>query len=43
VIAYYGERLEEAIAAGQGDLSEEEQVLLELLHRKFRHELRGAA
>lgn len=43
VVAYYGERLEEVIAAEQGDLTEEEQALLELLRKKLRRELRGAA
>ncbi len=43
VVAYYGERLEEVIAAEQGDLTEEEQALLELLKRKLRRELHKAA
>lgn len=43
VIAYYGERLEEAIAAEQGDLTEGEKALLELLNRKLRRELSKAA
>jgi DNA topoisomerase I len=43
VIAYYGERIEEVIAAGQEDLTEGEKALLELLNRKLRHELRKAA
>jgi DNA topoisomerase I len=43
VIAYYGERIEEVIAAEQEDLTEGEKALLELLNRKLRHELRKAA
>ncbi len=43
VIAYYGERMEEVIAAEQGDLTEEEKALLELLQRKLRRELEQAA
>ncbi len=43
VIAYYGERLEEIIAAEQGDLTEGEKALLELLNKKLRRELRKAA
>jgi len=43
VIAYYGERLEEIIAAEQGGLTEGEEALLELLNRKLRRELRKAA
>jgi DNA topoisomerase I len=43
VIAYYGERIEEVIAAEQGDLTQEERALLELLKRKLRHELEKAA
>lgn len=43
VIAYYGERLEEVIAAEQGDLTEWEKALLELLNRKLRRELGKAA
>jgi DNA topoisomerase-1 len=43
VIAYYGERLEEIIAAEQRDLTEEEKALLELLNKKLRRELRKAA
>jgi DNA topoisomerase-1 len=43
VIAYYGELVEEIIAAEQGDLTEEEKALLELLNKKLRHELRKAA
>jgi DNA topoisomerase I len=43
VIAYYGEQLEEVIAAEQEDLTEGEKALLELLNRKLRRELRKAA
>ncbi len=43
VIAYYGEKIEEVIAAEQEDLTEGEKALLELLNRKLRHELRKAA
>ncbi len=43
VVAYQGEQLEEIIAAEQGDLTEEEKGLLELLKRKLRRELRKAA
>jgi DNA topoisomerase-1 len=43
VIAYYGELVEEIIAAEQGDLTEGEQALLELLKKKLRRELSKAA
>ena len=43
VIAYYGERLEEVIAAEQRDLTEGEKALLELLNKKLRRELEKAA
>jgi DNA topoisomerase I len=43
VVAYHGERLEEVIAAEQGDLTEGEKALLELLNKKLRRELRKAA
>jgi DNA topoisomerase-1 len=43
VIAYYSERIEEIIAAEQGDLTEGEKALLELLQRKLRRELEKAA
>jgi DNA topoisomerase I len=43
VIAYYGERLDEVIAAEQGDLTEGERALLELLNRRLRRELGRAA
>jgi len=43
VVAYYGERLDEVIAAEQGGLTEGEVALLELLNKKLRRELRRAA
>ena len=43
VVAYYGERLEEIIAAEQGGLTEAEEAHLELLNRKLRRELEKAA
>ena len=43
VVAYYGERLEEIIAAEQGGLTEAEESLLDLLNRKLRRELGKAA
>ena len=43
VVAYHGEQLEEIIAAEQGDLTQEERALLELLKKKLRRELRKAA
>jgi DNA topoisomerase-1 len=43
VIAYYGELVEEIIAAEQGGLTEGEQALLELLKKKLRRELSKAA
>jgi len=43
VVAYSGEHLEEVIAAEQGDLTEGETTLLELLNKKLRRELRKAA
>ncbi|HKH10683.1 MAG TPA: hypothetical protein VKA73_06030 [Rubrobacter sp.] len=43
VVAYYGERLEEIVAAEQGGLTEAEEALLELLNRKLRRELEKAA
>lgn len=42
-IAYYGEKVEEIIAAEQGDLTEDEKAVLELLQRKLRRELEKAA
>lgn len=43
VVAYYGEQIEEVIAAEQGNLTEEERALLELLNKKLRRELHKAA
>ncbi len=43
VVAYHGEHLEEVIAAEQGDLTEGEKALLDLLNKKLRRELRKAA
>lgn len=43
VLAYYGERVEEIIAAEQGELTAEETALLELLNRKLRREVQKAA
>ena len=43
VIAYYGEKIEEVIAAEKEDLTEGEKALLELLNRKLRRELKKAA
>jgi DNA topoisomerase-1 len=43
VVAYYGERLEEVIAAEQGGLTEGEKALLELLNKKLRRGSRKAA
>lgn len=43
VISYYSDRIEEIIVAEQGDLTEEEQALLELLQKKLRRELEQAA
>jgi DNA topoisomerase-1 len=43
VIARQAEQLEEVILAEQGDLTGEEQALLELLQRKLRRELEQAA
>ncbi|MDQ3736511.1 MAG: DNA topoisomerase IB, partial [Actinomycetota bacterium] len=43
VIACQAKQLEEVIVAEQGDLTEEEEALLELLHKKLRHELEQAA
>ena len=39
VIACQAKQLEEVIVAEQGDLTEEEEALLELLHKKLRREL----
>ena len=43
VIARQAERLEEVILAEQGDLTEDEQALLELLKKELRRELEQAA
>jgi DNA topoisomerase-1 len=43
VIAYYGELVEEVIAAEQGGLTEGEEELLKLLRKKLRRELSRAA
>jgi DNA topoisomerase I len=43
VIAYYGELVEEIIAAEQGGLTEGEEALLKLLKKKLRRELIKAA
>jgi len=43
MVAYYGERLDEVIAAEQGGLTEGEEALLELLNKKLRRELRRVA
>jgi len=42
MIANYGERIEEVIVAEQGDLTEEERALLDLLRKQCR-ELEKAA
>ena len=43
VIAYYGELVEEVIAAEQGGLTEGEEELFNLLRKKLRRELDKAA
>ncbi len=43
VVARQVEQLEEVILAEQGDLTEEEQALLDLLKKKLRRELEQAA
>ena len=43
VIARQAERIEEVIAAEQGDLTDEEKALLDLLNKKLRRELKKAA
>jgi DNA topoisomerase-1 len=43
VIAYHSDRIEEIITAVQGELTEEERALLELLQKKLRRELEQAA
>jgi DNA topoisomerase-1 len=43
VVAYHAEYLDEVIAAEQGDLSDGEKALLDLLKRELRRDLKGAA
>ena len=43
VVAYYGELMEEVVAAEQGELTREVRALLDLLKRKLRRELEKAA
>ncbi len=43
VVAYYSDRIEEIIVAEQGELTEGEEALLELLQKKLRRELERAA
>ena len=43
VITYYSDRIEEIILAEQGELTEGEKPLLELLKKKLRRELEKAA
>jgi len=43
VVAYHAEHLEEVIAAEQGDLTDGERALLDLLKRELRRDLRKAA
>ena len=43
VIAYHAEHLDEIIAAEQGDLTEGERALLDLLNKELRRDLRKAA
>jgi len=43
VVAYHAEHLDEVIAAGQGDLTDGEKALLELLKKELRRDLRKAA
>ncbi|CAA9503108.1 MAG: hypothetical protein AVDCRST_MAG05-2564 [uncultured Rubrobacteraceae bacterium] len=43
MVAYYGERLEEIIAAEQGGLTEAEEALMDLLNRKLRRESEKAS
>jgi DNA topoisomerase I len=43
VIAHYGEKIEEVIAAEQEELTDGEKALLELLNRKLRRELQRVA
>ena len=43
MLAYHAEHLDEVIAAEQGDLTEGEKALLDLLNKKLRRDLRKAA
>ncbi len=43
MITYYGELIEEIIAAEKGGLTEGEEALLKLLRKELRRELRKAA
>jgi hypothetical protein len=43
VVTYYSDRIEEIILAEQGELTEGEKALLELLKKKLRRELEKAA
>ena len=43
MVAYHAEHLDEVIAAEQGDLTDGEKALLDLLERELRRELRNAA
>ena len=43
VVAYHAQHLDEVIAAEQGDLTDGEQALLELLNKELRRDLRKAA
>ena len=43
MVAYHAEYLDEVIAAEQGDLSDGEKALLDLLKRELRRDLKGAA
>jgi hypothetical protein len=43
VVAYHAEHLEEVIAAEQGDLTDGERALLDLLKEELHRDLRKAA
>ena len=43
VVAYHAEHLDEIIAAEQGDLTDGEKALLDLLKKELRRDLRKAA
>jgi DNA topoisomerase I len=43
MLAYHAEHLEEVEVAEQGDLTEGEKALLDLLNKKLRRDLRKAA